>query len=280
VLRLHGQDVAHYTWMPDLPPETSPRPYLHPVRTLAGRTVTGARPIAYPHHLGISIAVENVGGQNFWGGRTYLPGHGPAWLDNHGTQRHEQWLRRTTTEARHRLRWTDVHGSTLLREQRTVTCTPVDETAWLLTIATRLTNATARQLELRSPATQGRAGATYGGFFWHGPAIDTPAQVFSPSGIGFPAVHGSLATWVAVTPGDEAEAWSLVFVPGDGATVRDTWFVRVRHYVGIGSALSGDVPLTLAPDETITRRMLTVVVDGIVSAARAAALADAARTLP
>jgi hypothetical protein len=68
VLRVSGQDVAHYCWKPDLPRVTSPRPCLHPVRTLAGRTVTDAQPAGYPHHLGISVAVENVAGQNVWVG--------------------------------------------------------------------------------------------------------------------------------------------------------------------------------------------------------------------
>jgi hypothetical protein len=278
VLRLHGQDVARYIWKPDLPRTTSPRPYLHPVRTLAGRTVTDAQPAGYPHHLGISVALENVGEQNFWGGRTYVAGHGPTWLDNHGTQRHERWLRRTATVLGHTLRWDDAHRTTLLREKRSIRCRPVDETAWALSIGTRLTNATDGPLVLRSPASHGRAGAGFGGFFWQGPATGLPARVFSPAGNDFASVHGRAADWLAVTPGDEAPAWSIVFLPGDETTARDPWFVRFRHYVGIGSSLTWDKPLTLAPGETIERHIVSVVADGIVSAGRAAELAGAVRT--
>ncbi|MDX3109008.1 PmoA family protein [Nonomuraea angiospora] len=42
VLRLDGREVAIYVWQPEAPASSSPRPFLHPVRTLAGRTVTDA----------------------------------------------------------------------------------------------------------------------------------------------------------------------------------------------------------------------------------------------
>ncbi|MEU4835520.1 DUF6807 family protein [Streptosporangium sp. NPDC023615] len=73
----------------------SPRPYLHPVRTLAGVTVTDAAPDSHTHQFGISVAFPELDGCNFWGGRTFIAGHGPAWLDNHGIQRHRRWTRRT-----------------------------------------------------------------------------------------------------------------------------------------------------------------------------------------
>jgi hypothetical protein len=69
----------------------------------------------------------------------------------------------------------------------------------------------------------------------------------------------------------------MILAPGDEATARDGWHIRVRHYVGIGSSLSGDRPLVLAPGETVTRRIVAVVVDGIVSPVRAAELAELVR---
>jgi hypothetical protein len=277
VLRVADRDVAHYQWAPDLPRESAPRPYLHPVRTLAGRIVTGARLDGYPHHLGISVAVQSVAGHNFWGGRTYLAGHGPTWLDNHGTQRHDRWLQRTATDLRHTLRWTGADQTVLLREERSIRCRPVDETAWSLTLGTRLTNATGHPLDLRSPAVEGRVGAGYGGFFWQAPAGSAPAGVFSASASGFAALHGRTADWLAVTPGDQVAAWSMVFLPGDETTARDPWHLRYLHYAAVGSALSWDTPLTLAPGETIERCVITVVADGIVPVARAAELAALAR---
>ena len=49
----------------------SPRPYLHPVRTLGGVTVTDHLPADHPWHLGAGVALQDVNGINFWGGKTY-----------------------------------------------------------------------------------------------------------------------------------------------------------------------------------------------------------------
>ena len=43
-LRVHGETVAEYVVEPDIDPRWSPRPYLHPVRTLAGVPVTDTLP--------------------------------------------------------------------------------------------------------------------------------------------------------------------------------------------------------------------------------------------
>ena len=276
MLRVDGRDVAEYVWQPDLPLSSSPRPYLHPVRTLAGRTVTEAVPDSHPHQLGISIAAPDVGGCNFWGGRTWVAGHGPAWLDNHGTQRHDQWLSHTSSELDHLLNWSCADGTTLIRERRTITCRGVGGTAWSLGIRTELTNATDQPLALRSPAAQGRSGAGYGGFFWRGPTV--PTQICSPVGADVRAVHGANADWIAVTGDAPDGSWTLLFVPADKATAHDRWFVRLRDYVGVGSSVTWDLPLVLAPEETISRHIITVVVDGAVPPATLAELADSARS--
>jgi hypothetical protein len=272
VLRLRGQDVARYVWQPEVPLGSSPRPYLHPVRTFAGTTVTDAAPDSHPHQFGISVAAPDVDGHNFWGGRTFIAGHGPAWLDNHGTQAHQRWLRRTDTELAHTLQWTSAHHAPLLREERSITCWPVADTAWALAVRTELTNALDRPLPIRSPAAHGRAGAGYGGVFWRGPAVAGTARVFSAAGADVRAVHGTAAAWVAVT----GDAWTMLFAPGDETTARDRWFVRARDYIGVCSSLTWDEPLVLAPGETIARRVVAVVADGVLSTEAAVELAAVA----
>ena len=279
VLRVDGHEVAHYLWKPDLPLAMSPRPYLHPVRTLAGHTVTDASPDSHRHQFGISIAAPDIDGRNFWGGRSFVAGHGPAWLDNHGMQRHQRWLRRTGTELIHVLRWIDARETTLLREQRSITCRRVDDTAWSLSVHTELANATERALPFRSPASQGRAGAGYGGFFWRGPALADAHRILSPAGTDAHSVNGTTADWIAITCTDtDDSSWTVLFVPADETTARDPWFVRARDYLGVGSSLTWDKPLVLEPGDAITRHIVTVVVDGAVSPARAAELADTARS--
>lgn len=277
-LQVEGRDVASYVWSSRLPSAIAPRPYLHPVRTLAGCLVTDARPHSHTHQLGISIAAPDIGGRNFWGGRTFVAGHGPAWLDDHGAQRHRRWLQRTDSALAHTLHWVDQDGAALLRERRSIDCRPLDATAWVLGVETRLTNATDRPLPIRSPAALGRVGAGYGGFFWRGPTPTGPVQVHSPAGPGERAVHGETADWLSVSGADaEGREWTMVFVPADATTAADRWFVRASDYLGVGSSLAWDRPLVLEPGETIARHLLAVVADGALTADAAAAFARAAR---
>ncbi|MEU1161524.1 DUF6807 family protein, partial [Streptomyces sp. NPDC005921] len=88
VLRVGGRPVGRYVTYHRLPARLSPRPHLHPVTTLAGTTVTELTPADHTHHLGVGVAVPDVEGYNFWGGRTYVRDQGPTELDNHGTQHH------------------------------------------------------------------------------------------------------------------------------------------------------------------------------------------------
>ncbi|MEQ4722282.1 PmoA family protein [Nonomuraea sp. B19D2] len=267
VLQLNGREVATYVWQPEAPVSSSPRPFLHPVRTLAGRTVTDAVPDSHPHQFGIGVAYPDIGGVNFWGGRTFVSGHGPAWLDNHGSQRHERWERRGGGELAHSLRWLGPDERVLLHERRVIGCEPVSGSVWALSVRSRLANVTDRPLEVRSPAAKGRVGAGYGGFFWRGPAV-SGATVLSPAGPGAEPVHGCSAAWVAVAGAD----WTMVFVPGDADTARDRWFVRARDYVGVCSSVAWDEPLVLRPGEEIARHVVTLVADGVLNAESAAEL--------
>jgi len=276
-LQVDGREVASYVWRSELPASTAPRPFLHPVRTLAGTVVTDARPHSHTHQLGISIAAPDIGGRNFWGGRTFVAGRGPAWLDDHGAQRHRRWLRHTDSALAHTLHWVDREGAALLSERRAITCVPLTPDAWTLSVQTRLANATDRPLPIRSPAALGRVGAGYGGFFWRGPAVTGPVRVQSPAGTGVRAVHGTTAPWLAVSGTSIDAQWTMVFLPADTTTAQDKWFVRARDYLGVGSSLTWDRPLVLEPGELIERHILAVVADGNLTEDAAAALAEAAR---
>ena len=71
----------------------SPRPYFHPLRTLAGDEVTLYRPHDHVWHKGLSLSLPNVGPANFWGGPTYLREGGYQQLPNNGTMRHRPFDR-------------------------------------------------------------------------------------------------------------------------------------------------------------------------------------------
>jgi methane monooxygenase PmoA-like len=268
-LRLDDRTVAEYAWRPDLPTGLSPRPFLHPVRTLGGRTVSELMPASHRHHLGVSVAVPEVDGANFWGGRTFLPGHGPAWLDNQGSQEHVRWVRRTDIELVQALHWVAIDGEVLLTERREIAAHPVDDRAWALSFGFTLTNAADRTLPIRSPAAHGRTGAGFGGFFWRAPFDKSHCRLASAEGAGLEAAHGRRSPWLSVT----GAGWTLVFIGATDRTRDDRWFVRNRDYLGIGSALSWAQPLVLEPGDTLSRRIVTVVADGEVPPERAAAYA-------
>ena len=138
----------------------------------------------------------------------------------------------------HDLDWTAIDGQVLLAERRTVACRPVADGAWALDVAFALTNVAGRPLTIRSPATQGRSGAGYGGFFWRAPTGARPSRPFGPAGDRLADLHGAPADWLALTGSTGDRDWTLIFVGHTEATARDPWFVRVRDYIGVGSSLA------------------------------------------
>jgi hypothetical protein len=266
-----GHRVAQYVWRPEVPGEVAPRPYLHPVWTYAGTAVTGLMPSDHLHHLGAGVAIPNVNGENFWGGRTFVRDHGPTELDNHGTQHHVGWVRRSADHLCQQLEWIARSGSVLMCERRAIAARPHESGCWRLTFSFRLTNATQAPLVVRSPALSGRAGAGYGGLFWRAPGIRGEVTAFSAAGVGAGLTHGTTAAWVALTGrGERDAAWTLVFAGADARTGEDPWFVRTDDYPAVGSSLAWAEPLLLEPGDEVFRSFHVVVADGVLSPARAA----------
>ncbi|MFF7212234.1 PmoA family protein [Streptomyces sp. NPDC008238] len=267
-LHAAGRPVGRYVHRPELPGRLSPRPYLHPLTTLAGVPVTAFMPADHLHHLGVSVAVPDVGGHNFWGGRTFVRGRGPTELDDHGVQEHRGLLRSGPDGFTEELSWR--HGEReLLREHRTVTARALGEDRWALDVTFALTNPGDRELTIGSPATNGRPGAGYGGFFWRAPAGPERARVFTAEAEGEEAVHGRAAGWLALS----GEDWTLVFAGMTAVTRRDPWFVRTAEYPGVGSSLAWDRRLPVPAGGTVSRRIATAVADGRLGTAEAGALA-------
>ncbi|MET9561022.1 PmoA family protein [Streptomyces tauricus] len=267
VLRVAGRPVGRYIARPELVPTLSPRPYLHPVTTLAGTAVTELSPADHLHHLGVGVAVPDVEGHNFWGGRTFVRDQGPTELDNHGAQRHAAFQLRDPDGFVEELRWV-AGGAELLRERRTVAATELTDTAWALDFTFSLTNTTSGPLSIGSPATNGRPGAAYGGFFWRARKEAEPPAVFTADTEGEDAAHGTRAGWVALA----GTGWTLVFAGATDRTRRDPWFVRGAEYPGVGSSLAHEERLPVPAGETVVRRVVTVVADGRLDRAEAAAL--------
>ncbi|GAA3740548.1 DUF6807 domain-containing protein [Salinactinospora qingdaonensis] len=254
----------------------SPRPYLETVRTLGGTVVTEVRPEDHPHHLGVSMAVADVCGTNFWGGTTFVRGQGPTWLANHGRQRHREWLLDRPEHRRELVSWQRRDGAEVFTEERDYRAVALTEFAWALEFTTRLHNTSGGELSIGSPATNGRPDAGYGGFFWRAPIAAQPPRCFGPEGAeGEEALHGSRARWLALSGTTPGAAWTLLFTAADEAG--DPWFVRAQEYPGVGASLAWDRELAMAADARLYRSMVTVVVDGAIPATEAEKLVELAR---
>lgn len=270
-----GREVAGYVDGQGTIPTSSPRPFLHPVRTLAGVTVTARHPADHDWHCGIGLAVPDVNGTSFWGGGTYVHGTGYVLLDNHG-----RVVGETPEPAgdgfRQRLAWLGHDGSVLLREERTVRWAGLDARGWRLTFASTLR--AERDVLLHSPGSKGRPGGGYGGFFWRLPACQG-AEVFTADARGEDEVHGSVAPWVAWSsdfeagPGESGPA-TVVLASATAAAAGEPWFVRLHEYPGLGSALAWTAPVSLAGGDILSRQWDLGVADGRLSPAEVAALAD------
>lgn len=96
------------------------KPYLHPLKTPAGHTLSLASPHDHKHHKGLMYALS-VPGVNFWEERSTLPGEVP------GRQRHDRFrsIRETGDDIGfdEDLTWLPIDGGApIFRETRTIGC--------------------------------------------------------------------------------------------------------------------------------------------------------------
>ncbi|GAA3704580.1 hypothetical protein GCM10022377_17790 [Zhihengliuella alba] len=304
-----GIEVARLRTGADIAPTNSPRPFLDRVRTLSGVVVTDQQPLDHPWHLGVSVALQDVDGNNFWGGRTYTRADGRyIWRPDHGRIRTVSETVVTEAEAhgacaqrlKARLEWIGAgsaghDGEVLLHEDRQVLARPLgDEAAphlagpdgargsgWTLDFRYALAATGERTVPLGSPGSNGRTGGGYGGFFWRLPEV-SGAEIFTAEAEGEDAVHGSVTDWLAfsadfssdaVAPADLAVghgAATLILVSTDA----DPWFVRCSGYPGLGASLAWDAPVLAEPGHPVGRGVRVIVADGRLSRDAVAALAE------
>lgn len=277
-LDLHGHPVADYQDGRHIRAVSSPRPYLHPVRTLAGTVVTDHQPLDHVWHLGVGVALQDVDGVNFWGGRTYTREAGEyIWRPDHGSiavTAAEETGSGPAGRLQERLTWNGPDGGAVLFEERTWSWSRVSDRAWSLSLDFALSPAGNKPVSLGSPGSNGRVEGGYGGFFWRLPECGG-ARVWSPEGAGEAGVHGTVTRWLAWTgtftkeAGGAGEA-TLVFVAPETST--DPWFVRVDGYPGVGQSLAWDKPVIAAPGNPVRRSITVFVADGILDTADIEAL--------
>jgi hypothetical protein len=255
------------------PATSAPRPYLHPVRTLAGAAVTEAGPADHPHHLGLSVAFSDVNGTNFWGGSTFTAANGPMLLANHGRQVPGDWQSSVDgADQTHtgRVSWRSASDVELALEQRRIDCfAHPGDGSWSLSLTSVIVPAAGVQrLSVSSSAAKGRTGAGYGGIFWRFPRGTGEPHIVSDAGSGAAAAHGALSPWLSVTMQLDGAPVSVVLAQDPGSLF--PWFVRAEGYLGAGPAVAWSDPASVDHNHPLRLSLHAVIHDGPVpTAARA-----------
>ncbi|WP_026876609.1 PmoA family protein [Jiangella gansuensis] len=278
-----GAELLDYVYRPDNPQRESPRPYAHPIRTLAGELVTVLRPHDHVWHKGLAWSLPHMGHDNFWGGRTYSHADGGyVQRDNNGAMVHE---RLTALDAlpdrvriRHDLAWITQPGRRIVEEDRAVTVTVAPEQgAWTLRFDTAMTNVTDATIMIGSPTTAGRDNAGYGGLFWRGPRSFTGGTVLAPGVAGGDELRGQRAPWMGFTgkhDGTGAASTVVIVDHTDNPAHPPQWFVRTEAFAAVCPAPFFSEELPFEAGRTLRFSYAVVIADDGADPDRAAALAN------
>lgn len=202
--------VARLRTGADISPTDSPRPFLDEVTTRGGVLISDQQPLDHTWHLGVGVALQDVSGHNFWGGRTYTRAEGRyIWRDDHGrieiADEHIEPLD-SGQRLQQQLNWVGADGHPILNEHRIIqTTTPSGSeheadhghSMWELMLRFEIESARAETISLGSPGSHGRPRGGYGGFFWRLPQL-SEERIFTAEADGEEAVHGSVTDWLAV----------------------------------------------------------------------------------
>lgn len=267
--------LSRYSDGTDMPQVHSPRPYLHPIRSLSGRAMTELSPVDHRHHYGLSLTIADVDGTSYWGGRTFLPGQGPTLLRNHGRQISTGVeVDESGARLRESITWADQHDRQQLLEHRELTGLIIPEAeAWALGWHSRLTAPAGATIS--SPALRGRPGAGYGGIFFRLVFADS-TEVLTEDADSESGAHGSRSPWLAFV-GRHGTQWTSVVLVQDSESEPIPWFVRVADYVGAGPALAWDAPCVIDAGADLDIGLVSLIADRRLSTQDAADLAELAR---
>ncbi|GAB2897970.1 DUF6807 domain-containing protein [Streptomyces mayteni] len=276
-----GVELLSYVYRPDADPFESRKPYIHPLRTLAGNLASGYRPNDHRWHKGLQMTASHLSEQNFWGGNSYLgPETGYQRVEERvGSMRHDGFGSLHAEDDRftlaENLTWVANNGDEWAVEQRGVTVYAIDPTAGAYAVdwSIRLTNVREEPLRFGSPTTAGREMAGYTGLQWRGPRDFTGGRVITPKGqatdqetMGTPAAD---APWLAFTAThDDVDAdTTLVFAHapenlGEGAVHASHWFVRSQPIPTVAFSWAFFEEFELAPGASFDYRYRVVVADG------------------
>lgn len=262
-------ELLRYVFVPDTPQLESPKPYLDPLRTRAGRVVSLFRPWDHVWHKGLAWSLPVVDDENFWGGPTFVAGRGYVQLPNDGTQAHREVVAAEDGDVvrfTHDLEWITEDGRRLFTERRTLTARVLDAAAWALTFETTMTNVTGAPIVIGSPTTKGRDNAGYGGLFWRGPRSFTDGTLVTVHGTGSGSdVRGQRHEWMGFAGRhDEIDATSLLVMVDAASNPHHPpqWFARSEEFAALNPAPFFSDEFTIDAGAAATFRYAVGIADG------------------
>jgi hypothetical protein len=291
-------ELFRYVYLPSDVQMESPRPYLHPVRTMAGDQVTLYRPHDHVWHKGIALSLPNMGPENFWGGPTFRRGDGYIQLPNNGAMRHESFAdvevraggsggkalpgeNDAVAQIAEGLTWVTESGQAVISEERrmAVRAWP-DRAAWMLGFRTTIRNVGGQLICIGSPTTEGRENAGYGGLFWRGPRSFTGGRVVTPDPAdGGADVMGWRGPWLAFEGrhDEHGRTSTLLFCDSpENFSYPSPWFVRSTPFAAVCPAPFFASEYELPAGMSLSLRYQIVIADGALDGDALAELADRA----
>lgn len=270
-LRYQDQALFHYVYESKTPAIESPRPYFHPLRTLAGDEVSLFRPYDHVWHVGLSMTVANLAGENFWGGPSYTRESGYVQLENNGRVQHSAWQDIFCSNEEMRctesLEWITKAGAKWIAEERQIVVSEINAEAgyWSLDLSFRLVNVSSQPLPFGSPTTEGRPEAGYGGLFWRGPRSFLHGRILGADGLEGPGMMSQRSPWLAFSgwhDGNRAQS-TLLFIDQPGnPRYPNKWFVRNDPYACVSCSCMFDEYYILQPGEALELAYRVVIGNG------------------
>lgn len=270
-VRYGDRSLCTYVYESKNPALESPKPYFHPLKTLAGNEVSLFRPHDHRWHTGLSMSIANLSEANFWGGPTYVRDRGGyVQLNNNGRIQHNGWLEISSNDQVHcveHLKWINQARTTWIDEERSITISEINAVAgyWSLDLGFRLVNVSSQTLNFGSPTTEGRPNAGYGGLFWRGPRSFLHGRILGANGLEGPESMGRQSPWLAFSGWHDGkgEQSTLLFMDQPGnPRYPNKWFVRNDPYACVSCSFIFDEMYSLPPNEPLTLAYRLVIGNG------------------
>lgn len=268
-LTIDGEQRARLAVGTDIGPVDTPKPFIHPLQTPAGVTVTGFAPDDHPWHHGLAFAMPRVDAHNLWGGGTYFsPEEGYIVVEDQGELQHRGWTELSTGEVAgigESVRWVGHGGEPLLDEERIWRFRIVEldgTSALVIDFANTLRSATGADVSLQTPAQRGRPDGGYGGL-WLRLGEDFTAESIDGDGVDLRESGGESRTMIVHGVTGDGKLVTLGLAFGEQPMVgHQRWLHRFEPFSAIGWAVAYVEGLTVPADASLSFEHRLVIADG------------------